>query len=97
MCRYLRMRKRPATEGEYREPGFILTNVKIFQFSHSTCRIIGQHALCGKEKLIVSEYKLNLYDPNICLPGIPIRRGRENTMLVSITSGGESIWGNRIF
>ena len=75
------------------EPGFILTNVKIFQFSHSTCRIIGQHALCGKENLIVSEYKLNLYDPDICLPGIPIRRGRENTMLVSITSGGESIWG----
>ena len=35
----------------------ILTNVKIFQFPHSTCRIIGQHALCGKEKLIVSEYK----------------------------------------
>ncbi|MDE6517295.1 MAG: hypothetical protein K2L18_05550 [Acetatifactor sp.] len=37
----------------------ILTNVKIFQFPHSTCRIIGQHALCGKENLIVSEYKTN--------------------------------------
>ena len=34
----------------------ILTNVKIFRFPHSTCRIIGQHALCGKENLIVSEY-----------------------------------------
>ena len=37
----------------------ILTNVKIFQFPHSTCRIIGQHALCGKENLIVSEYESN--------------------------------------
>ena len=35
----------------------ILTNEKIFQFPHSTCRIIGQHALCEKENLIVSEYK----------------------------------------
>ena len=34
----------------------ILTNAKIFQFLHSACRIIGQHALCGKENLIVSEY-----------------------------------------
>ena len=36
----------------------ILTNVKIFRFLHSTCRIIGQHALCGKENLIVSEYNI---------------------------------------
>ena len=35
----------------------ILTNVKIFQFPHGTCRIIGQHAPCGKKKLIVSEYR----------------------------------------
>ena len=38
--------------------GIILTNVKIFRFPHSTCRIIGQHALYGKENLIVSEYNL---------------------------------------
>ena len=31
--------------------GIIPTNVKIFQLPHSTCRIIGQHALCGKENL----------------------------------------------
>ena len=37
----------------------ILTNEKIFQFSHSTCRIIGQHVLCGKENLIVSEYNFS--------------------------------------
>ena len=36
----------------------ILTNVKIFQFPHGTCRIIGQHALCGKENLVVSEYNI---------------------------------------
>ena len=35
----------------------IWTNVKIFGFPHSTCRIIGQHVLCGKENLTVSEYK----------------------------------------
>ena len=40
----------------------ILTNVKIFQFPHSTCRIIGQHALCGKENLIVSEYNYKRND-----------------------------------
>ncbi len=34
----------------------ILSVVKIFQFPHSTCRIIGQHALCGKENLIGREY-----------------------------------------
>ena len=28
--------------------GYILTNEKIFQFPRSACRIIGQHALCGK-------------------------------------------------
>ena len=38
--------------------GDILTNEKIFQFPHSTCRIIGQHAVCGKENLIVSEYNI---------------------------------------
>ena len=37
--------------------GIIPTNVKIFQLPHSTCRIIRQHALCGKENLIVSEDK----------------------------------------
>ncbi len=36
----------------------ILINVKIFQFPHGTCRIIGQHASCGKENLIVSEYRI---------------------------------------
>ena len=41
----------------FRRGSIILTNVKIFQFPHSTCRVVGQHALCGKENLIVSEYK----------------------------------------
>ena len=40
----------------------ILTNDKIFQFPHSTCRIIRQHALCGKENLIVSEYIIGGYE-----------------------------------
>lgn len=48
--------------------GYILIIVKIFQFSHSACRIIRQHALCGKENLLVSEYKKNETKQNICLP-----------------------------
>lgn len=34
-----------------------MTDVKIFQFPHSTCGVIGQYALCGKENLIIREYK----------------------------------------
>ena len=46
---------------------YILTTAKIFQFPHSTCRIIGQHALCGKENLSGREYS------SVCLR--PKKRG----------------------
>ena len=48
--------RRQALAEAWARYGFILTNEKIFQFPHGTCRIIGQHVPCGKENLIVSEY-----------------------------------------
>ena len=47
----------------------ILTDAKIFQFPHSACHIIGQHALCGKENLIVGEYNTG---SSVCMAENPV-------------------------